>query len=48
MLCHITYSKANEHHHLEWFAPSDWSERDIRNAFQRRYPTAQLISLRIA
>ena len=41
----ITYRKNNETITLEWIAPSNWSEAAIREAFERQYSGAEIISI---
>ena len=41
----ITYRKNNETITLEWIAPSNWSEMAIREAFNRQYSGARIISI---
>lgn len=41
----ITYRKNNETIQLEWIVPSDYSEAAIREAFERQYSGAEIISI---
>lgn len=42
----IAYIKNNEHHTLEWIAPTGWSATAVRRAFYEQFPQAQIISLK--
>lgn len=41
----VTYRKNNEQHQLEWIVPSNFSEAAIREAFERQYSGAEIISI---
>lgn len=45
MIYTILYRQSNEIITLEWVASRHWSLDYITNAFQRRYPNAELLSI---
>ena len=41
----IRYLIDDHEHHIEWVAPSGWSQQTIRECFEQRFPAAQIITI---
>jgi len=44
----ITYhcKRFNEQHTIEWVAPKYWSQSEVQECFEQRYPTATVLVIR--
>jgi hypothetical protein len=45
MAYEITYQKDNATIDLQWIVPTGWSETAIREAFERQYSGAEIVSV---
>ena len=45
MTYQIIYKKHNEIVTLEWISPTGWSQKAIRECFERQFPQAEIISI---